>query len=381
MSVERVFHSLTRTLDGRLLAAGGQNASIVHVSAEYYDPGSNTWNPTGPMQSFHDQHAAILLNTGKVLIVSGSTTVSELYGSNLPRGGGRVDFNADLKSDIVFENGAGTRWLYYMNGTSLQASAPLPPAAPGWKLVGMGDFDGNGSTDLLWQNTASPTSFWIYLMSGNSVIGGGPVTVAAGYRAAFIADFNGDGKADIVFANDAGARWFFFMSGAAVIGSAPLPPAGAGWTIVGVGDFNGDSRADLLWANTAVPGQYWIYLMNGGTLVGNGGVYVAPGYVPTFIGDFIGADGKSDILWENGTAPKYFFQMNGTAVMSLSVVPVASSGWSIVGVGDFDHNSSYDLLWQNSQNPTQFWIYLLSNGALLNGNGLIVVNGYLPLTH
>ena len=67
-------------------------------------------------------------------------------------------------------------------------------------------------------------------------------------------------------------------------GSHPASRAGPG-TCAGVGDFNGDTRADLLWVNTAAPTQHWVYLPNGSAVIGNGGVTVAPGYQPTWIGD------------------------------------------------------------------------------------------------
>jgi hypothetical protein len=47
------------------------------------------------------------------------------------------------------------------------------------------------------------------------------------------------------------------------------------------------------WRNTADPTQYWIFLMNGSTVIGGGGLIVAAGYFPTQIGDFDGG-GKSD---------------------------------------------------------------------------------------
>jgi hypothetical protein len=134
-----------------------------------------------------------------------------------------------------------------MNGAAIASAAPLPAAAPGWVLVGTGDFNGDGREDLLWQNSAVPTQFWIYLMNGSAIIGSGGVTVAAGYSARFVTDFDGDGKADIMFEHPSGARWIFLMNGTAVSGRAAVPAAASGWALVGVGDFNGDGKADLLW--------------------------------------------------------------------------------------------------------------------------------------
>src|SRR5205085_1747770 len=113
-----------------------------------------------------------------------------------------------------------------------------------------------------------------------TVIGGGGVTTAAGYSARFVTDFDGDGKADILFENASGSRWLFLMNGAAVQSAVPVPAAASGWALVGVGDFNGDGKADLLWQNTAAPTQYWIYLLDGASVIGQAGLSAAPGYSP-----------------------------------------------------------------------------------------------------
>jgi hypothetical protein len=262
----------------------------------------------------------------------------------------------------------------------VQTAAPLPGAAPGWTLAGVGDFDGNGTADLLWSNTADDTQYWIYLMNGSSVIGGGSVRVAAGYRPTFVADFDGDGKDDILWENASGSRWFYFMNGASVASGAGVPVAAPGWQLVGVGNFDGLHGADLLWTNPANPGSYWIFLLNGAAVIGGGPLVVAPGYLPTWIGD-MDRDGRSDIVWENGTASRWVYLMNGATVRAASGLPGAAGGWTIVGIGDYDNSQGVDLLWQNSAAPTQYWIYLLSmSSAVIGGGPVNVAPGYQAIT-
>jgi hypothetical protein len=383
------YHTLTLMPDGQVLAVAGETGSGYLNSAELYDPVLNVWKTTGWLTVDHVAHTATLLPNGKVLVVAGNTTSTELYGPPLPRT--KTDFNGDGKSDIVFENGIGTHWLYNMNGAALQSAAPLPGAAAGWSLAGMGDFDGNGAADLLWQNSANPSQYWIYLMAGPSIIGGGPLNVAVGYRPTFIADFNGDGRSDIIWDNGAGGRWVFFMNGASIGAAQAVPPAAPGWVLAGAGDFNGDGRADLLWQNSASQTQFWIYLLNGASVIGGGGISTAAGYQPTRIADFNG-DGRDDILFENRFHSRWFYFMNGTSLSGSAPVPAAAAGWNIVGVGDFDHNGSADLLWQNASNQassedldfpgtsTQFWIYLMTGGAISGGGGMVVGAGYEPIT-
>jgi hypothetical protein len=324
---------------------------------------------------------AVLLKNGDVLLAPADEdddTGSELYRSTLPRT--KTDLDGDGKSDIVFE-GRGAHRLVSMNGTNAQYATPLPGAEPGWVLVGIGDFDGNGTADLLWQNSADTRQYWIYLMNAATIIGGGPVAAAPGFKPTYIADFNGDLKSDILWENGSGGRWLYFMSGATVASFAAVPPATAGWEVAGVGDFNGDNQADLLWVNTAAPAQYWIYLLNGSLLIGEGSVNVAPGYQPTWIGD-MNRDGKADIIWENGSSSRWVYEMNGAALAGSFALPPASPGWTLVGTGDYDNAGGLDLLWQNSADPTQYWVYLLSPSATLAGDGgLSAAPGEVPLTH
>jgi hypothetical protein len=106
----------------------------------------------------------------------------------------------------------------------------------------MGDFDANGVTDLLWQNTANPSQYWIYLMAGNSMIGGGSLSVAAGYRPTFVADFNGDTHPDYLLFNAATrGTVIWYLSGVTRTGSRNGPTIPAGFEVAGLADFDGNA--------------------------------------------------------------------------------------------------------------------------------------------
>ena len=337
--------------------------------------GALLWNIANP-GGMHWQ--SLIAANGNVYAAdnSGNLTAFAPLGSGIPKG--KSDFNGDGNADIAWDNGTGSLWLYNMLGIVPQITGQLPGAAPGWVVAGIGDFNGDGHADLLWKNTASPAQFWIYLLNGTTLIGGGSVTVATGFLPTRIGDFNGDGKDDIVWENASGARWIYFMNGANVTSAQAAPAAAAGWVIAGVGDFNGDGKSDLLWLNTANPQQYWIYLMNGTSVIGGGPVNVAQGYRATQIADFDG-DGKADILWEDGTASRWIFFMNGAGVTSASPAPGAVAGWEVVGTGDFNGDGRADLLWQNSAAPTQFWVYLLNGTSVFGSGGIGAAPGYLPI--
>ena len=82
--------------------------------------------------------------------------------------------------------------------TRIGGGAVNPNPGPIWKAVATGDFDGDGKSDILWQNTDGQAAIWE--MNGNTRTGGGAISVNPGptWRAVGTGDFYGDGKADVL---------------------------------------------------------------------------------------------------------------------------------------------------------------------------------------
>jgi hypothetical protein len=82
MSVARSGHTATLLPSGKILIAGGGNCNsgcVFYNTAELYDPNSGTFSPnTGNLATPYTGAAAILLNTGKILIAGGSPDGSNL---------------------------------------------------------------------------------------------------------------------------------------------------------------------------------------------------------------------------------------------------------------------------------------------------------------
>lgn len=111
LSVPRFGHTATRLPSGKVLVAGGCTASNCGTDtavSELYDPTSNSWSKTGNLNAARYYHTAVLLKTGKVLAIGGSTgtitTVScELYDP----------------SKGTWRNAASTNAARYFNATTL----------------------------------------------------------------------------------------------------------------------------------------------------------------------------------------------------------------------------------------------------------------------
>jgi hypothetical protein len=91
-------------------------------------------------------------------------------------------------------------------------------------------------------------------------------TVPVQWHIAGVGDFNGDGTDDLVWENTStGKRRIWFFKNGAFSSSIDLPTVPVQWHIAGAGDFSGDGNAGLVWENTST-GQRSIWFMKNGVL-------------------------------------------------------------------------------------------------------------------
>lgn len=241
-------------------------------------------------------------------------------------GGIKADFNGDGKSDIIWQNAAGGRSVWLMNGTSLLSKVSLGTITPSSSIVGSGDFNGDGKADILWQNASGGRFIW--LMNGTRLLQNVSLgTVSTSSSIVGSGDFNGDGKSDILWQNTSGGRFVWLMNGTKLIKNVSLGTVSPVWSIVGSGDFNGDGKSDILWQSSS--GARSIWLMNGTSLMSKVSLgTVSPSWDIVGSGDFNG-DGKSDILWQNAAGGRSVWLMNGTSLMSKVSLGTVSTSWDI----------------------------------------------------
>ncbi len=242
-----------------------------------------------------------------------------------------VDFNADNKSDIVWQNTVtGERAAWLMNGTTALSGISLGTRSTDWEIAATGDFNSDGRADLLWQNTVTGERN-IWLMNGGTKLSEVALpTIPVDWKFRATGDFNLDGAVDLLLQNTTtGECAVWYMSGATPSGGASLGVQPVTMQLVGCGDFNADSKADLVWTNTAT-GERSIWLMNGTTMASS----VSLGVVPlqweiVGTGDF-DQDGNADLVWQNtATGERSIWLMSGTTPRSGVSLGTAPTAWSI----------------------------------------------------
>jgi kumamolisin len=257
--------------------------------------------------------------------------VNALQGK-LPQGSGVAkDFNNGGFADLVWEESAtGQRLIWLMNKGVPTSAVSLPTVDPGWHIAGVGDFLGNGQSDLVWENTNGQHLIWI-LVNGVPQYAISLLTVGGGWHVVGAGDFNGDGKADLVWENSVtGQREIWLMNNGTPTTAIQLETVDPSWHIAGVGDFLGNGQADLVWENS-VTGQREIWLMNNGTSTS---AITLPTVDPSWhiggAGGFMSTT-NADLVWENNvTGERLIWVFNNGQPTSAIALSTVGTPWHIV---------------------------------------------------
>jgi hypothetical protein len=207
------------------------------------------WQSTSGMvtESLAQSDGSFIGNIGKVNINTGTDWHAI----------GTGDYNGDGLADVLWQNTNGTirEWLGQKDGSFAGNidHVNFVPAA-GEHVVGTGDFNGDGIDDILWQSDSGVVTDSLGQSDGSFVDNSAHVNITTGtsWHVIGTGDFNGDGLSDILWRNDNGTvrEWLGQTDGTFVGNTANVnfvPAAGA--HVVAIGDYNGDSIDDLLWSN------------------------------------------------------------------------------------------------------------------------------------
>jgi hypothetical protein len=164
-----------------------------------------------------------------IWFMNGTTVVQTAVIGNVPTNW--VIAASDVHGDIFWRNSTtGDVAMWVLNGSQITKQVDFGIVPLNWTIAGIGDFDGNGSTDLLWQDTAGDVGIW--LMNGTSILSTAVVgNVPSTWSIAGTGDYNGDGKSDILWTNSSGAVGAWFMNGTAISSTFVYGNVPSIWTV------------------------------------------------------------------------------------------------------------------------------------------------------
>ncbi len=259
---------------------------------------------------------------------------------------GTGDFNGDGHADIVWRHSNGQVAIWHMdNGTRLYDTypgspifryAPVPRPGLTWTIVGIGDFDANGRSDILWRENGGQLAMW---MDGTETIAaypsywnqGGPVDT--NWKVEGVGDFDGDARSDILWRQSmSGETAVWLMSGGSMVGEWYPGTLGTSNTLQAIGDFDGNRRSDILWRDYDGSLRIWF---NGGQIVQRT------------------IDGMTQFESANSNkmrGPSFYNQLDANQL------PAAIDlAWKVERVGDFNRDGRDDILWRHAGGGLAIW--------------------------
>jgi len=165
------------------------------------------------------------------------------------------DFNGNGTDDILEHRDlGGTRTLEVsvMNNNAVQSNITLNVNGVEWNADGTGDFNGNGTSDVLQHQISAGSMTLRALMVSNNVVQSAPTlgTIDANWQVDGTGDFNHDGTSDILVHLDSssGVRTLQVLTiqNNAVTSATTIGQVGTNISVGGIGDFNGDGTSDIL---------------------------------------------------------------------------------------------------------------------------------------
>ena len=179
---------------------------------------------------------------------------------------GTGDLNGDSIGDLLWRDSvSGAVAVWFMNGARVTSTASYGEVSSQWTIVGDDD-KGN----IFWRDTAGDVAIW--QVSGSTLVTRVSLgNVPTNFVIQGLGDFNGDGHTDILWREtNSGALSIWFLNGTQVTSGAAVGILASNWNVAQIGDYNGDGMSDILFLDTN--GDVAMWLMNGATVSSSVGI-------------------------------------------------------------------------------------------------------------
>ena len=300
-----------------------------------------------------------------------------------------------ITNSILWRDPSGSLKSWQLDSSSIVASSTFDattsrPVPASLEIVSTGDFDGDGTSDILWRDTATSTMRVWLMESGTKVKEGGDLLIQDGtgqpqsrqsqWIIGATGDVDGDGSADIVWRNTtSGEVVLWFMNGSTVSKEtdllAPGVSVGADWKIVGFSNADNQRGSDLLWRNSNSNSlAIWTLSRNGleaGTRVLN---EIVPQEWQIIAYKDFNRDGIADFLWQNKSSSQVsvWKMSNGSTIANSRIYNGVTADYRLIGTEEMNGDGRPNPLWWNIRTGHMDVWTIADDGVSITGKEVFV---------
>lgn len=230
------------------------------------------------------------------------------------------------------------------------ADTDLGHAVVPWEVKGVGDVDGDGYHDIVWQNATSGQVHYWKMVNGVRV-DGKDIFLPVGGQFALrgVGDVDGDGHHDIIWQHSDGQVLYWKMVDGIRVESVDIfTPVGGQFALIGVGDVDGNGHHDIIWQHSGGQVLYWKMVDGSGVESVDISTPVGGQFALRGVGDLDG-DGHHDIIWQHADGQVLYWRMVGGSRVESINIPTSKES-QIAGFGDLNGDGTDDIVWRRPPN-------------------------------
>jgi hypothetical protein len=329
-------------------------------------------------QSYSPQHVVSNVTFDNVVVNGATRSASPSVVFNANRA---QSFNGDLVSDPLWGDASQPNALTAMilNGSmtaTAYQSVSLQTAFQGLNAVAVGDFMGDGFASVLVEDASGDLAVWHDPVQ--AAADGGLQTYTALYTlptaawtVAGVGDFNGDGTTDVLVWNAATqSANALLLSNASMLRTIAAQPAVASdWQFSGIGDFDQNGCSDILLRDSKGSIEILYFGLPQG-VINSDFKASSLGYVGQPSGTFdatwdvvgvadVSGIGYANILWQSPTTGQIgytYFTLPRPQKEWGNLVGTLDTGFQVQDVGDYNRDGAFDLwLWNPTTGQDEIW--------------------------
>lgn len=242
-------------------------------------------------------------------------------------------FTFSMSSDtpttrVLWQHPTGPVVIWKMVGGLQVGHFSVEERSTVWTVVGNGDFDADGVSDIVWQAPNGRVVVWFL---GDDYVKG--TAVVADHRTEWkvvaTGDFNGDDRCDLVWQYPTGQVVVWFMAGVQKMGSATLYGGATAWKVVSAGDMNDDGNSDLIWQ--AATGEVVVWFFDRETKIGADYLSSIPSEWVVVATADLNADGHQDLVWQHPTGRTLVWFMDNLVKIGWMNIYNGQTAWRVAG--------------------------------------------------